>query len=112
MLHEQHFDLSLLPLLTFADEDACRQFRLQCYECCDHQFVVDLEEKAYGLLDRLPDSKLKTHLMAQVGNYHDNEVLIKTANADIATWDKSQLTQEYQYLVEYEYPLSSPMRIH
>ena len=31
MLHEQHFDLSLLPRLSFADTEACRQFRLQCY---------------------------------------------------------------------------------
>ena len=163
MLHEQHFDLSLLPLLTFADEEACLQFRLQCYKwmldldpeddhtvqtqaqnntfatkgirhlfawlnsqytnniqlipeveamalltiycgmnagSCNHQFIHALKEKAYALLDRLHHSKLKTHLMAQVGNYHNNPDFMKTANADIATWDKSQLTQEDLYLTE------------
>lgn len=163
MLHEQHWDLSLLPPLSFADTEACRLFRLQCYKwmlnldpeydgtvqmeirnwtfvskcvrtvfawlnakyannillspkaeatalltiyCgmntspCDHQIICDLEEKAFGLLDRLPDSKLRTHLTAQVGNSHNDAELIKAANADIATWDQTQLTQEDQYLVE------------
>ena len=163
MLHEQHFDLSLLPLLTFADEEACRLFRLQCYKwmldldpeddhtvqtqaqndefiakgirnllawlnskysnnihltteveatalltiycgmnagSCDYQFIVDLEENVYGLLDRLQDSHFRTHLMAQVGYCNNNSDFIKIVNEDIASWDKSQLTQEDLYLVE------------
>ena len=43
MLHEQHFDLSLLPLLSFADADACRQFRLRCY-----QWMLDLDPEDDG----------------------------------------------------------------
>ena len=43
MLHEQHFDLSLLPRLTFADAEACKQFRLQCY-----QWMLNLDPEYDG----------------------------------------------------------------
>lgn len=44
MLHEQHFDLSLLPRLSFADAEACRQFRLQCY-----QWMLNLDPEYMSL---------------------------------------------------------------
>ena len=163
MLHEQHFDLSLLPLLSFADVEACRQFRLQCYrwmlnldpefdgsiqmefsnwafvsKCVkalfawlnakyannillesgaeatalltiycgmntspyDHELSAAIGDKPYRLYDRLPASKLRTHLMAHVALRDDNSEILDSAKAAIATWDKSQLTQEDEYLVE------------
>ena len=163
MLHEQHFDLSLQPLLSFADEEACRQFRLQCYrwmldmdpeydgsiqmefsnwafvsKCVkavfawlnakyannillesgaeatalltiycgmntspyDHELSAAIGDKPYRLYDRLPASKLRTHLMAHVALRDNNSEFLDSAKTAIATWDKSQLTQEDQYLVE------------
>ena len=163
MLHEQHFDQSLQSPLSFADEAACREFRLQCYRwmadldpeddhtiqtqeqngrfategvrkvfewlhakyvndvkllpeeeatalltiycgmntgLCDPPFLADIEAPTYRLLAHLPASKLRTHLMAQAGYYHDNADLIKTAHAALATWPPSQLTPEDQYLQE------------
>ena len=163
MLHEQHFDLSLLPGLSLADKDSCETFRLQCYkwmldldpendssvqmqmqnwafasECVhslyawlsskyannitlapeveatalltiycglnigpySHHLFAHVEEKAYDLLDRLPASKLRTHLAAHVAMRNEDAELTEEANADIANWDKTQMSQEDMYLVE------------
>lgn len=163
MLHEQHFDLSLLPQLSFEDTEACRQFRLQCYQwmlsldpeydgtvqmdSCnwafvskgvkavfawlnakytnnipmvpeveatalltiycgmntspyDHELNATIEDKPYSLFDRLPASKLRTHLMAHVALRDDDSELLDTAKAAIAAWDNTQLTQEDKYLIE------------
>ena len=170
MLHEQHFDLSLLPLLSFADDEACLQFRLQCYKWMldldpedDHsvqtqalksafvdkgvgnlikwlqskyanhtmlepeveatalltiycgmntspygqQLVADIEENAYNLTDQLPASKLRTRLMAHIAMYDENPELTESSIADIAAWDKSQLTQEDLYLTALHHSLPS-----
>jgi len=163
MLHEQHFDLSLLPRLTFADVEACRQFRLQCYQWMlnldpeydgtvqmdsrnwafvskgvkavftwlnakyannipmaldteatalltlycgmntspyDHELSATIGDKPYSLFDRLPASKLKTHLMAHVALRDDDPVLLASAKTAITTWNSTQLTQEDKYLNE------------
>ena len=163
MLHEQHFDVSLLPHLSFADAEACRQFRLQCYKWMldldpefdgtvekenrnwafvskgmqavfawlnakyanhipveseaeatallslycgmnvspyNHEFLATVGDKPYGLFDRLPASKLKTHLMAQVALRDRDLELLDSAKAAINAWDSTQLTQEDKYLVE------------
>ena len=163
MLHEQHFDLSLLPQISFADADACQQFRLQCYkwmlhldpECdgtvqmefrnwafvskcvkavfawlnakytnnipmapeteatalltiyCgmntspyDHELSATVGDKPYSLFDRLPVSRLKTHLMAHVALRDDDSELLDSAKAAIAACDSTELSQEDQYLIE------------
>ena len=163
MLHEQHFDLSLLPRLTFADTEACRQFRLQCYQWMlnldpeydgtvqmdsrnwsfvskgvkavftwlnakyanniplapdteatalltlycgmntspyDHELSATIGDKPYSLFDRLPASKLRTHLMAHVALRNDDPVLLASAKTAITTWNSTQLTQEDKYLNE------------
>ena len=163
MLHEQHFDLSLLPRLSFADTEACKQFRLQCYQWMlnldpeydgtvqmdsrnwafvskcgkavfawlnakygnnipmepeteatalltlycgmntspyDHEFCTTIGDKPYYLIDRLPASKLRTHLMAHVALRDKDTELLGSAKAAIAAWDNAQLTQEDKYLIE------------
>ena len=163
MLHEQHFDRSLLMGLTFVDPSASEAFRLQCYkwmlsldpeydgsiqeqhqnnrflsECiqrihnwlrakydnhinidpqteasalltlyCGINTAIDtfpslpnIEEKAYDLLDNLPDSKLKIHLMAQIALNNEDPDLTDTVQSDITTWDQSHLTQEDTLLIE------------
>lgn len=163
MLHEQHFDLSLLPRLSFADAEACRQFRLQCYQWMlnldpeydgtvqmdcrnwsfvskcgkavfawlnakyannipmapeveatalltlycgmntspyDHEFCATIGDKPYYLFDRLPASKLKTHLIAHVALRDDESELLDSAKTAIAAWDNTQMTQEDKYLIE------------
>ena len=163
MLHEQHFDLSLLPRLSFADAEACRQFRLQCYQWMlnldpeydgtvqmdsrnwsfvskgvkavftwlnakyandiplasateatalltiycgmntspyDHELSATIGDKPYSLFDRLPASKLKTHLMAHVALRDDDPELLASAKTAITTWNSTQLTQEDKYLNE------------
>ena len=169
ILREQSFDLSLLPRLSFADEEACKEFRTQCYKWqfgldpeddqtiqtevqnwtflsegihslyawlnskytngielkpeeeatilltiyCginagpyDHEYIAHIQERAFDLLDRLPASKLRPHLMAQVATSYDDSELAEAVNAAIATWDKSQLTQEDKYLIQ-STPLTS-----
>ena len=163
MLHEQFFDRSLLPHLSFADKEACETFRLQCYkwmlfldpeddstiqmerrnmvfaaECVRRVYewldakyanhidlqpeveanalltiycginysgyaqhcLSDVEEWAYDLLDRLPASRLKTRLMCQMVISNEDPDLADAVNADIATWDTTQLTDEDKYLKE------------
>ena len=163
MLHEQHFDLSLLPRLSFANAGACRQFRVQCYkwmlnldpeydgsiqmEFCnwafvskcvkrgfawlnakyandipmepeteatalltiycgmntspyDHELSATIGDKPYSLFDRLPASKLKTHLMAHVALRDDDPVLLASAKTASTTWNSTQLTLEDKYLNE------------
>lgn len=163
MLHEQHFDLSLLPLLSFADADACQQFRLQCYKwmlnldpeydgtvqmefrnwafvskCVkavfawlnakytnniqmapeteatalltiycgmntspyDHELSATVGDKHYSLFDRIPVSRLKTHLMAHVALCDDDSELLDSAKATITALDSTELTQEDQFLIE------------
>ena len=164
MLHEQHFDRSLLPGLTFVEPAAAEAFRLQCYrwmlfidpesdgsiqewsennrfmsECIrrihawlrakdenhigidDETLVLalltlycginttsnpftsllEIEERAYDLFDRLPASKQKTHLMAQVAANNEDPELMAAVHADIATWAEAQLSQEDKYLMEF-----------
>ena len=163
MLHEQHFDLSLLPRLSFADAETCRKFRLQCYQWMlnldpeydgtvqtdcrnwafvskgvqvvyawlnakyannipmapeteatalltnycgmntspyDHELSATIGDKPYSLFDRLPASKIRTHLMAHVALRDDDSELMASAKAAIAAWDNTQLTQEDKYLIE------------
>ncbi len=164
MLHEQHFDRSLLSGLTFMESEAAEAFRIQCYKWmlfidpdydgsvqelkqnniflteCLHRIYAwlhakyenhisinaeketsallslycginaaintfpsldEMETKAYTLLDRLPNSKLKTHLMAQVALNNQDPDLMEAAYTDISTWDKSLLTQEDKYLTSH-----------
>lgn len=54
MLHEQHFDLSLLPHLSFADKEACEAFRLQCYK---------------WMLDEDPENDNSTQMQVQIWNF-------------------------------------------
>lgn len=168
MLHEQHFDRSLLSGLTFMDPNAAAAFRIQCYKWmlfidpdydgsvqemrqnntflteCLHRiyawlhakyenhisidaeqettalltlycginttintspFLPEIEEKAYTLLDRLPSSKLKTHLMAQVALNNQDPDLQDAAIASLAfhaspVENTTFLTQEDPYLTE------------
>ena len=62
--------------------------------------LSDVEEWAYDLLDRLPASRLKTRLMCQMVISNEDPDLADAINADIATWDTTQLTDEDKYLKE------------
>ena len=163
MLHEQFFDLSLLPRLAFADKDACEAFRLQCYRWMlfldpendgsiqtqvqnwtfaskgvrtiyawldakytdgiglqpeeeatalltlycginagpyDQDCLACIEDRAYDLLERLPASRLKTHLMAQIATANEDPDLQQSVAASLSAWPPATLTQEDKYLLE------------
>ena len=66
----------------------------------DHELSATIGDKPYSLFDRLPASKLKTHLMAHVALRDDDPVLLASAKTAITAWDSTQLTQEDKYLTE------------
>ena len=68
--------------------------------------LLEIEERAYELLDRLPPSKLKTHLMAQISVSNEDPDLMDAVQSDIASWSPSRLTQEDHYLQSLLHQLS------
>lgn len=74
------------------------------------QYREQTMTKACNLLNRLPDSKLKTHLLAHITFGDDDPETIEAVNSAIATWDNTQLTQEDQYLIELLGDCDDPLR--
>lgn len=66
----------------------------------DHELSATIGDKPYSLFDRLPVSRLKTHLMAHVALSDDDSELLDSAKAAIAACDSTELSQEDQYLIE------------
>jgi len=72
--------------------------------------LLEIEERTYSLLDRLPPSRQKTHLMAQVSINNEDPDLMDAVQADIASWSPSHLTQEDQYLQALLHQLDSTLQ--
>ena len=77
------------------------------YSFYANQYWAEVVGKAYDLLDHLPASKLKTYLLTYVTLDDDDPEITEPIHSEINSWDKSGLTQEDKYLIEFIPPLKS-----